>query len=77
MAVFISFIVGDKVRVRNHDATAKDREGYIQFTPAEIVKRAKAEIGKVYKYNFFLENCEEWATTVRYGVPFSYTVSDD
>ena len=69
------FISGGRVRVRNRDATAKDREGYVHFTPAEVVRRAKAEVGKVYKFNIFTTNCEEWATRIKYGVGFSSTVS--
>lgn len=58
---------GDPVRVNN-----KMRLN-LPFNRNEIDLRIKEAIGRnrTDKYNIFLNNCEHFATYIRYGIPFS------
>uniref|UniRef100_A0ABM5F1I9 Uncharacterized protein isoform X1 n=1 Tax=Pogona vitticeps TaxID=103695 RepID=A0ABM5F1I9_9SAUR len=43
--------------------------------PAEIVYRAKAQVGQRRIYNLLMDNCEHFATSLRYGIALSEQAS--
>ncbi|XP_057316556.1 phospholipase A and acyltransferase 3-like [Hydractinia symbiolongicarpus] len=63
----LSFVAaGSKFYVDNYMDT--ERTPYVQGT---IVERAISRVGKAWVYNLLQNNCEHFATNMRYGRPIS------
>uniref|UniRef100_A0A8C5R2Z0 LRAT domain-containing protein n=1 Tax=Leptobrachium leishanense TaxID=445787 RepID=A0A8C5R2Z0_9ANUR len=62
---------GNRYRVNNkYDKRCAPRK------PKEIVKSADKEVGNLTDYNLLTNNCEHFATMMRYGKTFSDQVTD-
>ena len=63
------------VRINNHEVGAF-RRGLTARPASLIVELAQAEVGNAEEYTVHDENCEEFATRMRYGSGWTSQVCD-